>query len=187
MVQHSRIAVLWVKMAGMDEINKAADNCCLDSVQKINGMNTMVTGNYFGFDDAEPDGSFCMPNDISGENNHMVAKYKDTNNDDIYIVCVGGTPGAADTTNAAYPSGQKKTCSTGHYVLVNGTSYNTPKYTTDKDGNPIDLSSVDPYPTQFYRQSNYSESTDNTCTMNTDGTWPSECGEEPPAAWLIKY
>ena len=170
----------------MDEFNKASGNCCLDSVQKINGLNTMVTGNYFGFDDAEPDGSFCMPSDISGENNHMVAKYKDNNND-IYIVCVGGTPGAAGETDT-YPSGQKKTCSTGRYVLVNGTSYNTPKYTTDKDGTPItDLSTIPTYPTQFYRLSNYSEGTNNICTMDTDGTWPEDCGNETPAAWLIKY
>lgn len=169
----------------MDELNKATDNCCLDSVQKINGLNTMVTGNYFGFDDAEPDGSFCMPSDISGEKNHMVAKYKE-GNDDIYIVCVGGTPGAAGETDT-YPSGQKKTCSTGHYVLVNGTSYNTPDYTTKPDGTPIDSSSIHPYPTQFYRLSNYSEGTNNICTMDTDGTWPEDCGNEKPAAWLIKY
>ena len=170
----------------MDELNKATDNCCLDSVQKINGLNTMVTGNYFGFDDAEPDGSFCMPSDISGEDNHVVAKYKE-GNDDIYIVCVGGTPGAADKTDT-YPSGQKKTCSKGRYVLVNGTSYNTPKYTTYKDGTPVtDLSTIPTYPTQFYRLSNYSEGTNNICTMDTDGTWPEDCGDVEPAAWLIKY
>ena len=167
----------------MDELNKATDNCCLDSVQKINGLNTMVTGNYFGFDDAEPDGSFCMPSDISGEDNHVVAKYND-----IYIVCVGDTPGAADKTDAAYPSGKTKTCSMGRSVLVNGTSYNTPKYTTYKDGTPVtDLSTIPTYPTQFYRYSNFSEDTNNTCTMGTDGTWSGDCGDAEPAAWLIKY
>ena len=159
---------------------------CLDSVQKINGLNTMVTGNYFGFDDAEPDGSFCMPSDISGEDNHMVAKYKE-GNDDIYIVCVGGTSSAIKDTDTpeSYPNGDIMDCK-GRYVLVNGTSYNTPDYTTEPDGStPIDSSSIRPYPTQFYRDSNYSEGTNNTCTMNTDGTWPEACGT--PDAWLIQY
>ena len=115
----------------------------------------------------------------------MVAKYND-----IYIVCVGGTPGTKnDATDAAYPSGKTKTCSGGRYVLVNGTSYNTPKYTKQPDGTTdmtdTELSRIDPYPTQFYRKSNYSEGTDNTCTMNTDGTWPEACGT--PDAWLIQY
>ena len=116
----------------------------------------------------------------------MVAKYEENNND-IYIVCVGGTPGTKDDkTDATYPSGKTKTCSGGRYVLVNGTSYNTPDYTTEPDGStPINSSTVGPYPTQFYRKSNYSEGTDNTCTMNTDGTWPEACGT--PDAWLIKY
>ena len=172
----------------MDEFDKPAGNCCLGSKTPIKGVDTTTTDSYFGFE-GELDNalSFCMPPDKS---THMVAKYKDTNNDDIYIVCVGGTPGAADTTNAAYPSGKTKTCSEGRYVLVNGTSYNTPDYTTTPDGKPItDPSAIGPYPTQFYRPSNYSEDTNNICTMGTDGTWPEACrnGGVEPAAWLIQY
>ena len=176
----------------MDELNKETGNCCLDSTTPIKGVDTTTTGSYFGFEGELDDALlFCMPSDISGEDNHMVAKYKE-GNDDIYIVCVGGTPGAAGETDA-YPSGQKKTCSGGHYVLVNGTSYNTPKYTKQPDGTTdmtdTELSSIDPYPTQFYRPSNYSEDTNNICTMGTDGTWPGDCrnGGVEPAAWLIKY
>ena len=171
----------------MDEFNKATGNCCLDSMTAIKGVDTTTTGSYFGFEGELDDAlSFCMPADKS---KHMVAKYKE-GNDDIYIVCVGGTPGTKnDKTDPAYPSGKTKTCSGGRYVLVNGTSYNTPKYTKQPDGTTdmtdTELSRIDPYPTQFYRKSNYSEGTDNTCTMNTDGTWPEACGT--PDAWLIQY
>ena len=165
----------------MDELNKAASNCCLDSTTPIKGVDTTTTGSYFGFE-GELDYAllFCMP---SGEDNHMVAKYND-----IYIVCVGGTSSAIKDTDTpeSYPNGDIMDCK-GRYVLVNGTSYNTPDYTTDPDGKPINSSSIDPYPTQFYRDSNYSEDTNNRCTMGTNGTWSGDCRKEKPAAWLIKY
>ena len=167
----------------MDELNKETSNCCLDSTTPIKGVDTTTTGNYFGFE-GELDYAllFCMPD--KSDKNHMVAKY-----DDIYIVCVGGTPGTKDDKTDTYPSGKTKTCSGGRYVLVNGTSYNTPDYTTDPDGKPINSSSIDPYPTQFYRDSNYSEDTNNICTMGTNGTWSGDCGGggAEPAAWLIQY
>ncbi len=174
----------------MDELNKETSNCCLDSMTPIKGVDTTTTGSYFGFEGELDDAlSFCMPYDKS---THMVAKYEENNND-IYIVCVGGTPGTKDDkTDATYPSGKTKTCSGGRYVLVNGTSYNTPKYTKQPDGTTdmtdTDLSTIDPYPTQFYRDSNFSEDTNNTCTMGINGKWSGDCGDAAePAAWLIKY
>ena len=163
----------------MDEVDKQASNCCLDSMTAIKGVDTTTTGSYFGFEGELDDALlFCMPD----EKKHMVAKYKDTSNNDIYIVCVGDTSSAIKDTDTpeSYPNGDIMDCK-GRYVLVNGTSYDMPEYTTYK----VDSSTVGPYPTQFYRKSNYSEGTDNTCTMNTDGTWPNGC--ETPAAWLIKY
>ena len=166
----------------MDELNEATGNCCLDSRTPIKGVDTTTTGSYFGFE-GELDYAllFCMPD----ENNHMVAKYKDENDDDIYIVCVGDTPSAISSDTDAkksYPNGDIMDCK-GRYVLVNGTSYNTPTYATYK----VDPSTVGPYPTQFYRDSNYSEDTNNRCTMGTNGTWSGDCRKEKPAAWLIKY
>ena len=170
----------------MDELYEATGNCCLDSMTPIKGVDTTTTGSYFGFE-GELDNalSFCMPYNKS---THMVAKYKDNNDNDIYIVCVGGTSSAIKDTDTpeSYPNGHIMDCK-GHYVLVNGTSYNTPDYTTKPDGTPIDSLSIHPYPTQFYRLSNYSESINNICTMGTDGKWPEDCGNEKPAAWLIKY
>lgn len=165
----------------MDDTEPAASNCCLDSITPIKGVDTTTTDSYFGFEGELDDAlSFCMP----GENNHMVAKYKD-GNDDIYIVCVGGTSSAIKDTDTpeSYPNGDIMDCE-GRYVLVKGTSYDMPEYTTYK----VDQSTVGPYPTQFYRLSNYSEGTDDTCTMNIKGEWPTEeCGGKTPAAWLIKY
>jgi len=169
------------KGSPMDELNEATGNCCLDSMTPIKGVDTTTTGSYFGFEGELDDAlSFCMPAD--NKSKHMVAKYKDTSNNDIYIVCVGDTSSAIKDTDTpeSYPNGDIMDCE-GRYVLVNGTSYDMPEYTTYK----VDSSSIDPYPTQFYRKSNYSEGTNNTCTMNTDGTWPEACGT--PAAWLIKY
>ena len=169
----------------MDDTEQAASNCCLGSMTAIKGVDTTTTGSYFGFEGELDDALlFCMPDNKSmpdNKGNHMVAKYKE-GNDDIYIVCVGGTSSAIKDTDTpeSYPNGDIMDCK-GRYVLVNGTSYNTPTYATYK----VDPSTVGPYPTQFYRPSNYSEGTDNTCTMNTDGTWPEACGT--PAAWLIQY
>ncbi len=125
-----------------------------------------------------PKTTLCLPPNTDANNVHVVAKYTNNGNDNIFVLCIGRINKTPDATTDEYPNGNQIKCD-GKYILYN---YDQNTYFDGKTLSNTNNNSTTNTPTMFYRTQDGHQ-----CTWDPKNGWPQTEGCETPTAWRIGY